>query len=243
MNMNRTPDSSASSMPFPHYLLSDFPDLPPFLINTFGFFRHFILFFLLPIALVVFSALVAAALARRIHRRLFARYATPEELFEDAVTRLKNGERRGGAASNPRASSFAGRERALETLRLVIRLRPDMMKAYSVLATELFYGDLNNPESGESDKRHERRRIANKQSVLRVRRRAAPTTEQTHDVTNNLSPALIECEAIVSQGLRVDGKDQSLLKLQNELKLINQYGRNGAHVKMMNVGSFGWTFG
>ena len=62
--------------------------------------------------------------------------------------------------------------------------------------------------------------------------------EQTND--NNLSPILIECQKVIDEGLAVDPKNEALQKLKNELKLVNEYGRNGAHTKMMNIGSFGW---
>mmetsp|Transcript_8924 Transcript_8924/g.15775 ORF Transcript_8924/g.15775 Transcript_8924/m.15775 type:complete len:219 (-) Transcript_8924:104-760(-) len=211
------------------------PDLlnpPPFIIHTFDFLRHFVLFFLVPIAVVALSALFAAALALRIHRAFFARYATPEELLEDSLKQLKNNERR---RSLSRSSSSVSRKKALETLRLVIQLRPDMMEAYIVLATELFYGDISDG-SGESDEKQRRR---NTNSNTALRRRTAQTSEQSHDATNHL----IECQEIVKQGLCIDDKNESLLNLQNELQLVNKYGRNGAYAKMMNIGSFGWMNG
>mmetsp|Transcript_9338 Transcript_9338/g.20163 ORF Transcript_9338/g.20163 Transcript_9338/m.20163 type:complete len:110 (+) Transcript_9338:607-936(+) len=57
---------------------------------------------------------------------------------------------------------------------------------------------------------------------------------------NNLSPALMECQEIVEKGLKIDGTNQPLLKLQHELQFVKKYGRNGPHAKMMNIGSFGW---
>mmetsp|Transcript_16888 Transcript_16888/g.36566 ORF Transcript_16888/g.36566 Transcript_16888/m.36566 type:complete len:239 (+) Transcript_16888:9-725(+) len=235
--MDYRPDSSSTSYSHPRSLSQDFAQLPPFLINGFDFLRHFVLFFLLPIAVVVFCALFAAALAPRIHRTLFARYATPEELLEDALSRLNDNHRKSGSLDY-RSSSSASRKRALETLRLVIQLRPGMIRAYTLLATELFYGDITG-ESGESDKGHPRRRNISKNNTA-LRRRGVQTLEQPHDKTNNLSPALIECQELVIQGLSIDDKDESLLKLQNELQLINKYGTSGSHAKMMTVGHFGW---
>ncbi len=43
--------------------------------------------------------------------------------------------------------SLLNRKRALDDLRLVIQLDPENIKAYEVLATELFYGDINGVSS------------------------------------------------------------------------------------------------
>mmetsp|Transcript_17469 Transcript_17469/g.37761 ORF Transcript_17469/g.37761 Transcript_17469/m.37761 type:complete len:226 (-) Transcript_17469:238-915(-) len=224
-----------SSHPDGQNLRPSLKQIPPFFIHSFDFLRHFVLFFLLPIVTVVFCALVAAALTRTLHRLLFARYATPDELLENALNRLKKNEHSSRALHR---SSSASRKKALDTLRLVIQLQPDIMKPYIVLATELFYGDLNNDESVESNRGQQRKRKTNNSTTLR-RREVQSTEESQH----NPSPTLIECEEIIKQGLSVDPKNDSLLKLQNELQIVTQYGRNGAHAKMMNIGSLGWMRG
>lgn len=191
----------------------------PFLIHAYQFFRHFALFFLLPISVVSFSAVVAGALFRLIHRKFIARYSTPEELFEDALKQLKRHEDTRRALSRP---SSLQRERALSTLRLVNQLKPGMMQPYIVLATELFYGYI---ESTESDKGKR-----NSNESLRRRGDAASTS--------NLSPALHECQQVITQGLVHDPKNRELLTLQNELQLVNKYGSK--HTKMISIGHFGW---
>ena len=206
--------------------------LPPSIIHTYDFLQHFILGFVFPISTVFFSAVIAASLSHWLYRKLFARYATPEELLEDALKRLKKNERKKGRTSFPSSSS---RERALQTIRLVISLQPNNVKPYTILATELFYGEINNA-SGENG---QQRNISNN-TALRRRRDTQTTHPQQHVSNNNLSPALLECQDLIKQGLSIDPKNESLLKLSNELQLVKQYGKDGAHTKMMNIGSFGW---
>ena len=67
------------------------------------------------------------------------------------------------------------------------------------------------------------------------------STTQQHDKesNDNLSPTLIECQDIIQQGLDLDPQNESLLKLQTEVQLIKQYGRNDAHLKMLRAGWVG----
>lgn len=122
--------------------------LPPFFIHAYDFFHHFAFFFLLPIATVVASALVAASVARSLHRALFSRFATPDELLESALVRLKKDEHSRKGCDR---SFLASRKKTLDKLRLVIQLKPDRMKAYTVLATELLYEDINNSAAGPGE--------------------------------------------------------------------------------------------
>ena len=203
-------------------------EIPPFIINSYDFIQHFALFFLVPIGTVIVSAFVLAAIVRFIYLKLFARYATPQELLDDALNQLKK-------------SGLGRRSRALDTLRLVIKLRPsmcfgskdDMMKPYIVLATELFYMDINNDDVGEGEQRK------NSNNIGRRRSRQATTQQHDKESNDNLSPTLIECQDIIQQGLDLDPQNESLLKLQTEVQLIKQYGRNDAHLKMLRAGWVG----
>mmetsp|Transcript_5926 Transcript_5926/g.12340 ORF Transcript_5926/g.12340 Transcript_5926/m.12340 type:complete len:328 (-) Transcript_5926:193-1176(-) len=171
-------------------------EFPLFIADTLDFLHHFSLFFVLPILTVVFSAILSAALAKWAYRSLFGRYATPDELLDEAVELLKKdgctvsvvsamdndgvvgigGKRSktkifGASSKKPRrkvntnnggavdkfarllfsseSPSSLNRKRALDDLRLVIRLDPGKIKAYEVLATELFYGEINGVSSDE----------------------------------------------------------------------------------------------
>lgn len=198
--------------------------LPPFVSNSIEFLRHFILFFLLPIFTVILLAFVSAAIARYIYKKIFARYATPQELLEDALNQLKD-------------NKSWSRDKSLDTLRTVIQLHPEkafcgnddmIMKPYIILANELFYGYIQDGNS-----KTERRRIKENNTT---RRRRGTTQQQCID-----SPTLIECQDIIQQGLDINPQNDSLLKLQAEVQLINQYGMNESHVKMLNAGYMGST--
>jgi len=138
------------------------------------------------------------------------------------------------------------RNRALDNLRLVIQLKPEMMKPYEVLATELFYGELTNrseKQTPQPQTTHSRGLTSD--NALRQRRNTAPLSTNTTSIqtTNEyLSlPELTECQEVIEQGLLEDPNNASLLKLQSELKVVMVYGRSGVHAKMMHVGSFGWS--
>lgn len=174
-------------------------------------------------------------------------------------------------------SSSLHRNRALETLRLVIQLQPNLLQAYVVLAMELLYGEINDPSSGDGvnarDKqKHGKQRqqqqpkqmkvlqnpneAGNGDNSLRQRninnnaevsnphilQTQKPKAKNRHDtlVVKHVSPALLECLEVIHQGLKIDPKHDALIKLNSELQLVIQYGRKGAHVKMMTVGSFGY---
>jgi len=186
----------------------------PFISSTYDFLRHFALFFLLPIGVVVLSAVVAAATVSRLHQALFSRYATPEELYDKALCLLKN-------------NTSKDRQKALSNLHLVIQLKSEFIQAYIVLATELFYGELTNADNEYRDRR--------KQGGPSLRQRRSRQTQSTKS-----SPPLEECEQVIQQGLSVDPSNKSLLKLQSELNLVKRHGTSSAHTQMLNVGSFGW---
>ena len=124
--------------------------LPPPVIHAVKFARHFFLFFFLPIAAVVIAALLAATLVISVRRSLFARIATPEEVLEDALRRLRRNDNdvptigyQHGPSSAAAARHRRHREAALEALRVVIRRRPEIARAYVVLGTELLYSHVN----------------------------------------------------------------------------------------------------
>ena len=108
----------------------------PLFNNTYEFARHFALFFLLPIGFVVVAAVAAAAIVSQLHKALFSRYATPEELFDEALCLLKNDR-----------STSKDRQKAMISLHLVIKLKSEFVRAYIVLATELFYGELKHADN------------------------------------------------------------------------------------------------
>ncbi|KAL9191376.1 hypothetical protein ACHAXT_001082 [Thalassiosira profunda] len=225
------------ALPTPHHLPPAFAYLPPFLVNTYEFLQHFVLFFLVPIAATSFCAIVAAALAKWIYRVLFAPYATPEELMDYALKQLKKNE---GKTGTDRAPS-ARRKKALDTLRLVIQLnersnnpasgqpRPEKLKPYILLATELFYGEMN--------AENQSRRNARGNSL---RRRGIQRPSQQQRTANAIPTPLVECQETITKGLRLDPKNEPLLKLQSELQL---YARDGSNANMMSVGCIGWMNG
>ncbi|KAL7432336.1 hypothetical protein ACHAXM_003059 [Skeletonema potamos] len=182
----------------------------PLISSTYDFLRHFVLFFLLPIGVVVLSAVVAAATVSRLHAALFSRYATPEELYDKALCLLKS-------------DTSKDRQKALSNLHLVIQLKSEFIQAYILLATELFYGELKNADNEYRD-----------------RRRYAPSLRQRTSRQTTNSSALDECQQVIQQGLSVDPTNKSLLKLQSELNLVKRYGTSSVHTQMLNVGSFGW---
>ena len=293
----------------PHQIPQVF-QIPPFLIHLLDFLHHFTFFFLLPFVAIVFSAFVAAALVLRLHRALFGRYATPQELLEDALGLLKkdgwamsaivaDGNSNGaGRRRKPfQLSSFPrttmaqpnssrwkrffpsnerpcspNRKRALDTLRLVIQLQPDMIKAYVVLATELFYGELHHSEKNNHQKEPKHQQLTSKMGIKLQRimggERIVPLFENSFSFSTpsslksttgddrsqtktamqqytqqNLSPSLAECQEVIEQGLTIDPTNDALLKLQSELLVVMKFGKSGVHAKMMSVGSFGWIGG
>lgn len=189
--------------------------------STFDFLRHFVLFFLLPIGVVITLAIVAAAIVSRLYKAFFSRFATPEELFDEALRLLKKND------------ASKDRQKALRNLHLLIKLKSDYKEAYIVLATELFYGELKNAADEKQDRRKRESQSRDGQS-LSYRR-----SQQTNS-TNDSPAALEECQKIIQQGLSIEPTNKSLLKLQSELNLVKRYGTNPIHTQMLNVGSFGW---
>jgi len=122
------------------------------------------------------------------------------------------------------------RNRALDNLRLVVRLDPRMIKGYAVLAKELLYGEINNGLKNRNKKEHTHNSLRQRQGLLQ-------------HLDNVSSPDLIECKEIIYKGLSIEPTNDSLLKLQSELDLVIKYGRNNIQTRMMNVGSFGWSRG
>ena len=209
-------------------------DIPLGVIDTFEFLRHFTVFFILPIVTIVCCAYVSAVLARFLYLKLFARYATPQELLDGALIQLKKSEQSSKGGSR---NSIASRDGALDALRLVIKLDPvkvfsnsnDIMKPFIVLATELFYGEINDM-NGKSDCLRNRKASGNNTT----RRRRGQTSQQQKESNNSTSPKLIECQDVIQKGLAIDPQNNSLLKLQNELGLIRQYGKT--HITMLKAG-------
>lgn len=241
--MSSVGDAVSSSPPQHHLTAAEFAQLPPFLVHTYDFLRHFVLFFIFPIVTIVFSAIFAAALAKWIYRAIFARYATPSELLDHALAELKKNE--GKRVINRTFSTR--RDRALDTLRLVIQLNEnsngckddndDKLKPYIVLATELFYGEIKHC-SGDGPSRPGMSVPGNS-----LRQRDSQRLLQRQQAPKDISPALIECQEIIKKGLQIDPQNESLLNLQTELRLVSEHGSDGSHAKMMNVGSFGWMSG
>jgi hypothetical protein len=211
--------------PISNRVSADYYELPPLVVHTVEFIKHFFLFFLLPIVAVVISAVVAATVFRLVQRALFARLASPEKLLEDALVRLRRSDR---YSYGPSAAHR--REEAWDTLRHVIRMRPEAVKAYIVLGTELLYSHMND----RAGKRDERISIRGDKSTHNPprRRRGAQTTEE--------ASRLAECERIIERGLILDPTNDSLLKLQGELRLVNEYGLHGAQTRMIKVGRLDW---
>ncbi|KAL3826605.1 hypothetical protein ACHAXA_010530 [Cyclostephanos tholiformis] len=208
---------------------SAYYELPPIFVHTVQFLKHFFLFFLLPIAAVVLSALVAAALVRMVQRALFARFASPEELLEDALRQLKKTDNSVRSKYGP--SAAYRREKALDILRLVIRKRPESIRPYIVLGTELLYRHINGGAG-----RNERISTHRVKSTYDARliRRGAQITE---------APQLAECKQIIERGLLLDPNNESLLTLQGELRLVNEYGLHGAQTRMIKIGRLDWMDG
>lgn len=125
------------------------------------------------------------------------------------------------------------RKRALDDLRLVIHLEPQMIKGYEVLAKELLYGDINDVSNVDKKKMD----LLQYKSNNSIRRRQGLMQQ----LDNTSSPELLECKETLRKGLSIDPTNSSLLKLQSELNLVMKYGRNNTQTRMMNVGSFGWS--
>mmetsp|Transcript_15741 Transcript_15741/g.23367 ORF Transcript_15741/g.23367 Transcript_15741/m.23367 type:complete len:216 (+) Transcript_15741:64-711(+) len=192
----------------------------PVISSTLDFLRHFTLFFLLPICVVVTLAVVAASIVSQLYKALFSRYATPEELYDEALGLLK------------KSDASKDRRKALSNLHLVIQLKREFTTAYIVLATELFYGEL---KQAADEHRDRRKQESQSRYGTSLRQRRNVQTQST-----NSSDALEECQQVIQQGLSVDATNKSLLKLQSELNLVKRYGTNSIHTQMLNVGSFGW---
>lgn len=190
-------------------------------------------------------------------RAIFWRYATTEELLDEALKLLKKdgkvaiGAVANGPAQQRRQSSqvspipnklarffvtddtSSSRKRALDNLRIIIQLEPFNIKAYEVLATELLYGEINNGSiSG-----HARRQEKQQPTIGSIRHRQGLL--QQLDIAS--SPDLAECKNTILRGLKIDPSNDSLLKLQSELNLVMKYGSSNVQTRMMNVGSFGRT--
>mmetsp|Transcript_20979 Transcript_20979/g.26783 ORF Transcript_20979/g.26783 Transcript_20979/m.26783 type:complete len:218 (-) Transcript_20979:61-714(-) len=192
----------------------------PVISSTLDFLRHFTLFFFLPIGVVVTLAVVAASIVSRLYKALFSRYATPEELYDEALSLLK------------KSDASKDRRKALSNLHLVMQLKREFTTAYIVLATELFYGEIKQA----ADEYRDRRKLESQSRYgASLRQRRNVQTQST-----NSSDALEECQQVIQQGLSVDPTNKSLLKLQSELNLVKRYGTNSIHTQMLNVGSFGW---
>ena len=192
----------------------------PVISSTLDFLRHFTLFFFLPIGVVVTLAVVAASIVSRLYKALFSRYATPEELYDEALSLLK------------KSDASKDRRKALSNLHLVIQLKREFTTAYIVLATELFYGEL---KQAADEYRDRRKQESQSRYGASLRQRRNVQTQST-----NSSDALEECQQVIQQGLSVDPTNKSLIKLQSELNLVKRYGANSIHTQMLNVGSFGW---
>ena len=54
-------------------------------------------------------------------------------------------------------------------------------------------------------------------------------------------PQLAECKPILEPVLSLDPTNVLLLKLQGELRLVNEYGLHGAQTKMIKIGRFDFT--
>lgn len=191
----------------------------PFIRDSVEFLHHFVLFFLLPVGVVVASAVFCAVLVSRLYKVTLSRYATPEELYDEALTLLK------------KDCTSKQRKKALNNLRLVLKLKRHFIKAYVVLATELFYGELKHTD--DSDSRYEQKyhtqnnsRSSSSSGSLRQRRNQHI---QSH-------PAVEECQEIIEQGLSIDPTDKRLLNLQTELNLVKRYGTSSIHTQMLNFG-------
>ena len=205
------PESNWSAATFVRMMSTSFKPFMnlPVISSTVDFLYEFMLFFFLPIGVVITVAIFAAWVVSCLYKYLFSRYATPEELYEEAMLLLKK-------------DTTKDRRKALSNLRLVIQLRRDFMNAYIVLATELFYGELQI----ESEEYRER-------GGALLRRKKSTSLS-----TPNL--LLEECQKVIHRGLSFDPSNKTLLKLKTELKLVECYGLRSNHVQMLSIGSFGW---
>lgn len=149
---------------------------------------------------------------------IFSRYATTEELYEEAISFLKT--------SDVDRTSSKYRDHALDNLRLVTQLDPKSIKSYVALSKELLYGEINN--------RSNENKCPSTTTSMRHRRELMQHLDKTS------SEVLTECREVIRKGLAVDRTNESLLKLQSELNLVTKYGKNNVQTRMMNVGSFGW---
>ena len=127
-------------------------------------------------------------------------------------------------------------QRALDNLRLVIQINPEMMKCYTLLAKELLYREVNKEDESIEGRHNNINSIQNASTNNSLRRRQGIMQQ-----IDNTTPNLVECKEIIRKGLSLEPTNESLLKLQSELNLVIKYGRNNAQTKMMNVGSFGWS--
>ena len=190
----------------------------PFIRDSVEFLHHFVLFFLLPVGVVIASAVVCAVLVSRLYKATFSRYATPEELYDEALTLLK------------KDCTSKQRKKALNNLRLVLKLKRHFSEAYVVLATELFYGELKHRDDSDEPKYHTQnsRSSSGGGSSGSLRQRRSQHI-QSH-------PAVEECQEIIEQGLSIDPTDKRLLNLQTELNLVQRYGTSSIHTQMLNFG-------
>ena len=212
--MSSTTSSTAMSSDLLQSLLAI-----PFIRDSVEFLHHFVLFFLLPVTVVVVSAVVCAVLVSRLYKATFSRYATPEELYDEALALLK------------KDCTSKQRKKALNNLRLVLKLKRHFSEAYVVLATELFYGELKHRDDSDEPKYHTQNSRSSSSGggssgLLRQRR---SQHIQSH-------PAVEECQEIIEQGLSIDPTDKRLLTLQTELNLVKRYGTSSIHTQMLNFG-------
>lgn len=189
----------------------------PFIRDSVEFLHHFVLFFLLPVGVVVVSAVVCAVLVSRLYKATFSRYATPEELYDEALTLLK------------KDCTSKQRKKALNNLRLVLKLKRHFSEAYVVLATELFYGELKHMDDSDEPKYHTQNSRSSSGGGSGLLRQRRSQHIQSH-------PAVEECQEIIEQGLSIDPTDKRLLNLQIELNLVKKYGTSSIHTQMLNFG-------
>lgn len=190
----------------------------PFIRDSVEFLHHFVLFFLLPVGVVVASAVFCAVLVSRLYKATFSRYATAEELYDEALTLLK------------KDCTSKQRKKALNNLRLVLKLKRHFIKAYVVLATELFYGELKHMDDSDS-------RYGQTYHTQNSRSRSGGGSSESlrQRRKNQQHPAVEECQEIIELGLLIDPTDKRLLNLQTELNLVKRYGMS-IHTQMLNFG-------
>jgi hypothetical protein len=192
----------------------------PVIRDSVEFLHHFVLFFLLPVGVVVASAVFCAMMVSRLYNATFSRYATPEELYDEALALLK------------KDCTSKQRKKALNNLRLVLKLKRHFIKAYVVLATELFYGELKHID--DSDSRYEQKYHMQYSSSSSGGSSGSLRQRRSQHIQSH--PAVEECQEIIEQGLSIDPTDKRLLNLQTELKLVQRYGTNSSHTQMLNFG-------